>query len=68
MRVPKGNAILVTKQASDSEIDPLMVVFNAIALYVDEPVVDATEPVHHYFYSGKRHERRSRRPVAPNRR
>jgi len=30
---PKGNAILVTKQASGSaKIDPLMAAFNAIAL------------------------------------
>ena len=35
---PKGNAILVTKQASGSaKIDPLMAAFNAIALMVTKP-------------------------------
>jgi phage terminase large subunit-like protein len=35
---PKGNAILVTKQASGSaKIDPLMAAFNAIALMVTNP-------------------------------
>jgi phage terminase large subunit-like protein len=35
---PKGNAILVTKQASGSaKIDPLMAAFNAIALMVRKP-------------------------------
>ena len=35
---PKGNAILVTKQASGSaKIDPLMAAFNAIAVMVTKP-------------------------------
>jgi phage terminase large subunit-like protein len=35
---PKGNAILVTKQASGSaKIDPLMAAFNAIALMAMNP-------------------------------
>ena len=35
---PKGNAILVTKQASGSaKIDPLMAAFNAIALMTTRP-------------------------------
>jgi phage terminase large subunit-like protein len=35
---PKGNAILVTKQASGSaKIDPLMAAFNAIALMATNP-------------------------------
>ena len=40
---PKGNAILVTKQASGSaKIDPLMAAFNAIALMVMKP--HSTQP------------------------
>jgi phage terminase large subunit-like protein len=36
---PKGNAILVTKQASGSaKIDPLMAAFNAIALMARHPM------------------------------
>jgi phage terminase large subunit-like protein len=35
---PKGDAILVTKQASGSaKIDPLMAAFNAIALMATNP-------------------------------
>jgi hypothetical protein len=41
---PKGNAILVTKQASGSgKIGPLMVAFNARCADVQEPLVLATE-------------------------
>ncbi len=41
---PKGNAILVTKQASGSaKIDPLTAAFNAMALH--EPVVVAAPSV-----------------------
>jgi phage terminase large subunit-like protein len=41
---PKGNAILVTKQASGSaKIVPLMAAFNAIALMAMNPLVGAAE-------------------------
>ncbi len=38
---PKGNAILITKQASGSaKIDPLMALFDAAALMASAPDVD----------------------------
>jgi hypothetical protein len=42
---PKGNAILVTKQASGSaKIDPLMAAFNAIALMATNPMAQFSHP------------------------
>ena len=39
---PKGNAILITKQASGTgKIDPLMAVFNAVALMAMNPAARA---------------------------
>lgn len=47
---PKGNAILVTKQASGSaKIDPLMALFNAVSLMALDPN-PPTPPDHRFFF------------------
>ncbi|HSW83565.1 MAG TPA: terminase TerL endonuclease subunit [Usitatibacter sp.] len=51
---PKGNSILITKQASGSaKIDPLMAMFNAVSLMALNPVVAAAKTYQLLFVGSK---------------
>src|SRR6185369_1217273 len=51
---PKGNSILITKQASGSaKIDPLMAMFNAVSLMALNPVVAAPKTYQLLFMGSK---------------